>query len=72
MKNKLNKLTKLGYSIIALDITNLNKTELEELINRTIFEDTNYLIFIAEKGIEMSHQAVTLKDELIDFIIKLE
>ena len=73
LQNKLNKLTKLGYSTIALDIIELNKVELEKLINRYIFEETNYLIFIAEKGIEYSHQAETLEDEpTIDYIIKLK
>jgi indole-3-glycerol phosphate synthase len=71
LQNKLNKLTKLGYSTIALDITNLDKTELERLISRSIYEETKYLIWIAEKGIAKSHQVETLKDEIIDFIIKL-
>lgn len=72
LKNKLKELEKLEYSIIALDITNLNKKELETLVGRTIFKETKYLSFIAKKGIEKAHQETSIENEVIDYIIKLK
>lgn len=74
LKSKIKELEKLEYSIIALDISNLNKKELETLIGRSIFEETKYLTFIAKNGIEKAHQEYTLDNEIkdyIDYIIKL-
>ena len=68
---KLNHLKKLDHLTIALDISELNKQELETLIGRTIYEETKYLIFIANKGIEYAHQEHTLEAQVIDYIIKL-
>ena len=72
LKKKIESLKKLEYSTIALDIRNLNRYDLTELKGSRIFEETNYLIFIARKGIEESHQAETLDNEVIDYIIKLK
>jgi hypothetical protein len=72
LKNKIKELEKLEYSIIALDITNLDKKELETLIGRSIFKETKYLSFIAKNGIEKALQEYTLDDEVIDYIIKLK
>lgn len=72
LKSKIEELKKLEYSIIALDITGLNKKELEELLGRPIFKETKYLSFIAKKGIEYAHQDYSLDNEVIDYIIKLK
>jgi hypothetical protein len=72
LKSKIEELKKLEYSIIALDITNLDKTELETLIGRSIFKETKYLSFIAKKGIEKAHQETSIDNEVIDYIIKLK
>lgn len=72
LKNKLKELEKLEYSIIALDITNLDKTELETLIGRSIYKETKYLSYIAKNGITRAIQEYTLDNEVIDYIIKLK
>lgn len=72
LQKKLEKLKSLEYEIIALDITELDKKELETLIGRPIFEETKYLTFIAKNGIEKAHQDGSLDDEIIDYIIKLK
>lgn len=71
LKTKLEELKKLEYSIIALDITGLDKQELETLIGRPIYEETKYLTFIAYKGIEKALQDYTLENQVIDYVIKL-
>lgn len=71
LKNKLKELEKLEYSIIALDITNLDKTELEILIGRAIYEETKYLSYIAKNGITKALQETSIENEVIDYIIKL-
>lgn len=72
LENKIKELEKLGYSIIALDITNLDKTELEKLLGRSIYKETKYLTFIAKKGIEKAHQDYSIENEVIDYIIKIK
>lgn len=72
LKKQLEELKKLEYSIIALDITNLDKKKLETLLGRSIYKETKYLSFIAKKGIEKAHQETSIENEVIDYVIKLK
>lgn len=72
LEKKIKELSNLGYSIIALDISNLDKKELEGLIGRSIYKETKYLSFIAKNGIEKAHQEYSLENEVIDYVIKIK
>lgn len=72
LKSKIQELQKLEYSIIALDITNLDKKELETLLGRSIYKETKYLSYIAKNGITKALQETYIDNEVIDYIIKLK